>query len=51
MYLKKVDYSKKFEKEAMDDKNIGKDFVEIKLLEEEKDRKIRKFLKFLEENN
>ena len=37
----------------MDYKNIGKYFfeVEVKLLEEEKDRKIQKFLKFLEENN
>ena len=50
LYLKKVDYSKEFEKEAIDYKNIGKLF-EVKLVEDEKDRKIRKFLKFLEENN
>ena len=50
LYLKKVDYSKEFEKEAIDYKNIGK-FLEVKLVEDEKDRKIRKFLKFLEENN
>ena len=51
MYLKKADYSKEFEKEAMDYKNVGKYFFEIKLVEDEKDRKIQKFLKFLEENN
>ena len=51
LYLKKADYSKKFEKEAMDYKNVGKYFFEIKLVEDEKDRKIQKFLKFLEENN
>ena len=50
LYLKKADYSKEFEKEAIDYKNIGK-FLEVKLVEDEKDRKIRKFLKFLEENN
>ena len=50
LYLKKVDYSKEFEKEAIDYKNIGK-ILEVKLVEDEKDRKIRKFLKFLEENN
>ena len=50
MYLKKADYSKEFEKEAIDYKNIGKLF-EVKLVEDEKDRKIQKFLKFLEENN
>ena len=50
LYLKKVDYSKEFEKEAIDYKNIG-EFLEVKLVEDEKDRKIRKFLKFLEENN
>ena len=50
LYLKKVDYSKEFEKEAIDYKNIGK-FLEVKLVEDEKDRKIQKFLKFLEENN
>jgi len=38
------------EKEAIDYKNIGK-FLEVKLVEDEKDRKIQKFLKFLEENN
>ena len=48
--MKKVDYSKEFEKEAIDYKNIG-EFLEVKLVEDEKDRKIRKFLKFLEENN
>ena len=51
LYLKKADYSKEFEKEAMEYKNIGKYFFEIKLVEDEKDRKIQKFLKFLEENN
>lgn len=50
LYLKKADYSKEFEKEAIDYKNIG-EFLEVKLVEDEKDRKIRKFLKFLEENN
>ena len=49
--MKKADYSKEFEKEAIDYKNIGKYFFEVKLLEEEKDRKIQRFLKFLEENN
>ena len=47
LYLKKADYSKEFEKEAIDYKNIGKYFFEVKLL----DRKIQRFLKFLEENN
>jgi len=39
---------KEFEKEAIDYKNIGK-FLEVKLVEDEKDRKIRKFLKFLDD--
>ena len=51
LYLKKADYSKEFEKEVMEYKNIGKYFFEIKLVEDEKDRKIQKLLKFLEENN
>ena len=51
LYLKKADYSKEFEKEAMEYKNIGKYFFEIKLVEDEKDRKIQKLLNFLEENN
>ncbi|WP_369714739.1 hypothetical protein [Leptotrichia alba] len=47
MYLKKADYSKKFEKETTDYKNIFK----IKLIKDEKDMKIHRVLKFLEKND
>ena len=43
-------YCRIIENTFIDYKNIGKIF-EVKLVEDEKDRKIRKFLKFLEENN
>ena len=51
LYLKKTDYSKKFEKDVKDYKNMGTYFLETKLIEDEKDRKIQKFLRFLENNN